>query len=54
MPCGACGPTTNIGEQNMYKALEEKVLADEAARKEKEWERRVSMGLPAEEGMLCI
>jgi hypothetical protein len=50
----ACGPTTNIGGQSIYKALEEKVQADEAARKEKERERRVSIGLPVEEGMLCI
>jgi hypothetical protein len=34
----------------MYRALEKKVLADEAERKEKERERRVSMGLPPEEG----
>lgn len=36
----------------MYKELERRVLADEAARKEKEKERRISMGLPAEEGKL--
>ena len=34
----------------MYRELEAKVLADEAIRKDKERERRVSMGLPAEEG----
>jgi hypothetical protein len=38
----------------MYKALEAKVLADEQDRKQKERERRVSMGLPAEEGQLDI
>ena len=36
----------------MYKALEKRVLADEAERKQKERERRASMGLPAEEGRL--
>lgn len=34
----------------MYRALEKKVLADEEERKQKERQRRVSMGLPAEEG----
>ena len=33
----------------MYKSLEAKVLADEARKKEAERDRRVSMGLPAEE-----
>jgi hypothetical protein len=41
----------NVGEGNMYKALEVKVLADED-RKQKEGEGRVIMGLPAEEGQL--
>lgn len=33
----------------MYKSLEQKVLADEEKRKAAERERRVSLGLPAEE-----
>jgi hypothetical protein len=48
MPCGACGPTSDIGEMNMYKELEKKVLADEEERKQKERERRVSLGLAPE------
>jgi hypothetical protein len=51
MGCGACGPTSNIAEMSMYKALETKVLADEAEKKEKEKQRRASLGLPPEEGM---
>ena len=39
----------NAGEAAMYKSLDAKILADEAQRKEAEKERRVSMGLPAEE-----
>jgi hypothetical protein len=34
----------------MYQALEARVLAEEAEKKEKEKARRVSQGLPAEEG----
>ncbi len=48
MPCPACGPISNAGEMDMYKALEKKVLADEAERKDRERERRISLGLPAE------
>ena len=48
MGCGACGPTSNVAEMNMYRALEKKVLADEEEKKQKERERRVSLGMPAE------
>lgn len=50
MGCGACGPTRDIGQETMYRELEKKVRADEAEKKQKERERRISLGLPAEEG----
>jgi hypothetical protein len=53
MHCGACGPTSNIVEMNMYKTFEAKVLADEAEKKENERDRRVSLGLPPEEGEMA-
>jgi hypothetical protein len=50
MGCGACGPTRDPGTERMYKELEKKVRADEEAKKQAERDRRVSTGLPAEEG----
>ena len=39
----------NIGEADQFRALEKAVRAEEARKKEEETERRVSLGLPAEE-----
>lgn len=50
MPCGACGPTFNQAEIDMYKALEKRVREVEAKEKQEERERRLALGLPAEEG----
>lgn len=50
MGCGACGPTRDIGTERMYKELEKKVLAQEEEKKQAERDRRISLGLPAEEG----
>lgn len=46
MACGACGPAVDKGQEDMYKALEAKVKAEEAEKKRLERERRVSEGLP--------
>jgi hypothetical protein len=54
MGCGACGPTRDPGTERMYKELEKKVLADEEAKKQAGRDRRISLGLPAEEGEVSI
>lgn len=50
MGCGACGPTRDVGTERMYKELEKTVLAQEEEKKQAERDRRISLGLPAEEG----
>jgi len=50
MGCGACGPSFSTAEVEMYKALEKRVLEEEAEKKQAERKRRISEGLPAEEG----